>query len=569
MIPILLTIEMNQSPLRIGEATQGGQQISGSSTDCGMDFFDDDGKIIQHNQSVKNQRPGKEGDLAFVFSSLIHGDPCTPILEAYEGEEVQIRLIQGAQEVQHMFTIEGQTWPRIIDYDIDKDEQISADEARELAKVDNSKLLITAQEVGISEHFEIPMSFFNTIDVSRILPKLSLPKVFEGDLLGDLVDHLYHLGTVDSQWNGAWGLIRVYGKRQEGLVPLPKLREFTGYETARFFKGNEELSSKGDLCNKKVVFSIAATQINLLRNDPSSENPTQFYDADNKIYDPDGLIFLQIPSDAKQPPTFESLRELYKSKDGNFEPLVLRANAGSCISIKLYNFLNPYIYGGIRNLEFLPDEKGDALMPKIVPLNVDQKEEVADANDVDDVRPSSYLSISIPLPPILPTNDQFETPTSNSLFVGKNQENPPLSVSSPITAEPNSQFENYQLLEFYAGITSIKPKQNDDGNFHKVTYQPYAYGTLPIKSFGDVIGHGVHGLFGTLIIEPEGATYYDPDDLDNFKTNNSNSRNLDKICKRLSNLKGSKNWKAIPPKGGDELGSKSHNLLPRCRRQAT
>ena len=42
-----------------------------------------------------------------------HGDPCTPILGAYEGERVAIRLVQGAQEVQHVFTIEGLGWPRL------------------------------------------------------------------------------------------------------------------------------------------------------------------------------------------------------------------------------------------------------------------------------------------------------------------------------------------------------------------------------------------------------------------------------------------------------------------------
>jgi len=34
---------------------------------------------------------------------------------------------------------------------------------------------------------------------------------------------------------------------------------------------------------------------------------------------------------------------------------------------------------------------------------------------------------------------------------------------------------------------------------------PYAYGALPIKSTGDMIGHGAHGLFGALVVESQRA----------------------------------------------------------------
>ena len=38
------------------------------------------------------------------------GDPSTPILAAYEGDPVQLQLIQGAQEEQHVFSMNGMKW---------------------------------------------------------------------------------------------------------------------------------------------------------------------------------------------------------------------------------------------------------------------------------------------------------------------------------------------------------------------------------------------------------------------------------------------------------------------------
>lgn len=73
---------------------------------------------------VSEVRSGPRGDLANVFlspdktadgTSALHGDPAVLPLATNENDPVVIRLIQGAQEVQHSFTIEGYTWPRNLD----------------------------------------------------------------------------------------------------------------------------------------------------------------------------------------------------------------------------------------------------------------------------------------------------------------------------------------------------------------------------------------------------------------------------------------------------------------------
>lgn len=60
------------------------------------------------------------------------GDPATPVLPVYEGEQVQLRLIQGAQEAQHVFAMTDSSW---------------------LREPDNHRSgYVSAQPLGISEH---------------------------------------------------------------------------------------------------------------------------------------------------------------------------------------------------------------------------------------------------------------------------------------------------------------------------------------------------------------------------------------------------------------------------------
>lgn len=53
------------------------------------------------------ERLKREGDPAYIFSSFVHGDPATPVLETYPGDELMIRLIDGAHEEQHAFNAPG------------------------------------------------------------------------------------------------------------------------------------------------------------------------------------------------------------------------------------------------------------------------------------------------------------------------------------------------------------------------------------------------------------------------------------------------------------------------------
>lgn len=116
-------------------------------------------------------------DPSHIFSSLIYGDPATPLLETYPGDPMVIRLLDGAHEEQHTFTIEGIPWKK------------------EITNPDSP--LVQAQTLGISEAFNI--------------------RIDEAYAAGD---YLYYSGSIDDLWLGLWGIIRAYGEQNERLLPL-------------------------------------------------------------------------------------------------------------------------------------------------------------------------------------------------------------------------------------------------------------------------------------------------------------------------------------------------------------
>ena len=57
------------------------------------------------------ERRASEGDTSQVFSSEVHGDPTTPIMEAFAGDIVKIHVLVPFSEQAHVFTLEGHQWP--------------------------------------------------------------------------------------------------------------------------------------------------------------------------------------------------------------------------------------------------------------------------------------------------------------------------------------------------------------------------------------------------------------------------------------------------------------------------
>ena len=157
------------------------------------------------NPNTNMQASGAAGDLSKVYKSNITrtdplfnvqptfypalttgvqpGDPYTPLLRAYENDKVQIRILVGAHEETHNMTISGHKWLH------------EPGTPQDPLAVNNSGYR-NSQMAGISEHFEM-LTGKESIMGTR-----------------PFIDYLYqNSASVDGQWNGVWGLFRVYNGR--------------------------------------------------------------------------------------------------------------------------------------------------------------------------------------------------------------------------------------------------------------------------------------------------------------------------------------------------------------------
>lgn len=141
---------------------------------------DDPGVMgINYRSEPMRERLKCREDPAYVFSSFVHGDPATPILETYPGDEIVIRLLDGAHEEQHAFNLTGMSWKKEIANPASPD--------------------VASQTIGISEAFNIRIT------------KQYVPG-----------DYLYYFGGIDDAWLGLWGILRVYDRVKKSLKPLCK-----------------------------------------------------------------------------------------------------------------------------------------------------------------------------------------------------------------------------------------------------------------------------------------------------------------------------------------------------------
>lgn len=139
---------------------------------------DDPGVMgINYRAEPMLERLRKKEDPAYMFSSFVHGDPATPILETYPGDELMIRLIDGAHEEQHSFNVTGMSWRK--------------------EPADLKSPLAASQTLGVSEAFNLNVT----------------EKYGAGD-------YLYYFGGIDDAWLGLWGIIRVHRRYMKHLKPL-------------------------------------------------------------------------------------------------------------------------------------------------------------------------------------------------------------------------------------------------------------------------------------------------------------------------------------------------------------
>ncbi len=402
-------------------------------------------------------------DPAWVFSSHSpHGDPFLEPFLAYEGDRVEFRLIQGAQEVQHSFNLQGLSWRR---------EPFNPQSPR-----------VAAQEIGISEHFEMK------------LPKVNVAGGVES------LDYLYTFGSTDSMWNGAWGLMRVFSGKN---APLPGGRTNTEKEAQEVLTALRN-NPQGKFTGPSVDQSgTCPTNVPVKRYCLRAvETGRQYYDPEHDIYDPDSLAFVLDQSKEVEDPNNVKC-DWGQQISAKGEPLVIRANLGDCLVVSLKNDLKPVPKSKPGQRARLADTPGDARLPGIVSVNTGQ------------IPPSALVSLRPQIIPYLAASQGY------GIEVGFNEIGEVSGGKSRGIHAINAQTPG-AVYRWYAGLA------NDGEADPYLPKLPESPGVLPVcppdeerlcreglgpinlVSYGDVMEHAQHGLFAGLVIEPVGARYYTP-----------------------------------------------------------
>jgi hypothetical protein len=239
-----------------------------------------------------------------VFSSVTYGDPRTPLLRAYAGDDVVIRTI-GLGERAEALRFQGHRF--------------------RMERFNSAGRLMDTAVTGISERFDY---------------------VLDGGAGGPARipgDYLYYSARTFALESGAWGVFRVHDTRQGNLQPLPDNAPPTGAgfpilpaNTAANPQANPgpappaptsgNVSSQADPCPRNTnqrVYSITAFDHTL---------PTSPFN------DTEGIVYA-LTSDVAA----------IQAGTKAIEPLVLRANQGDCVTIRLRNRIDPTsLYGGTR-----------------------------------------------------------------------------------------------------------------------------------------------------------------------------------------------------------------------------
>jgi hypothetical protein len=218
-------------------------------------------------------------------------DPFTPLLQGYEGDKVQIRLLSGAHTSMHDFNMHGLRW--------------KAAPFAENSGYRNSQFIV------LSEHFE---TLFE-------LPRIGAPRS---------ADYIYNpTASYEGLANGIWGLLRSWSptQRQSWLAPLrqdvppappapPRPPSGLSTDCARVRPCLREFRVRATTVQK------AASQAGLVYNGRGLTLPNGQFDSAHPLIDPFGLVY--VLEGSSQPA-------------GGVEPLVLRAAAGDWIHVTLVN----------------------------------------------------------------------------------------------------------------------------------------------------------------------------------------------------------------------------------------
>jgi len=223
-------------------------------------------------------------------------DPMTPLLRAYQGDNVQIRMLVGAHVFQHQFNLQGPTWFSEPSW--------------------KNSGYRSAQAAGLSEHFELLFK----------VPASSAPSINrkcpDGQANVNCVDYLYSPSFDESGIsNGLWGIFRSYDPDAASNDPI--LKKVVPLPNNPIAPGSPVSYSPCPAGQQPRVFNITAVTAQAALPGGS----IVFNDRGTKLQNKLGIMYVRT----------EDLNSGKLAAAAPVEPLILRANAGDCIQINLTN----------------------------------------------------------------------------------------------------------------------------------------------------------------------------------------------------------------------------------------
>ncbi|HEV2853871.1 MAG TPA: hypothetical protein VHC97_13800 [Thermoanaerobaculia bacterium] len=469
---------------------------------------------------------------AFPYPPLTAGveenDPFTPLLRVYAGDDVQLRPLIGAHINPHNFTIHGLSW------------------LREPSFVDSGWR--NSDVMGISEHFEL---------ITRV------PPPYTRDAKRDWTDFLYQPGAAGiEQAGGNWGLLRSYNTKRDDLYELKQNKvPAGGVATAPVCPADAPRRSYTvvALTAQQALGGALTYNSNPSMTDPSAILFFNTKGPDLKCADPADPSTCAIPIQLQCNQgkcSNNDQRSCTSASDCFVEPVVLRAAAGDCIQVKLYNGINPTASGF--------SQTGLPITPALAPANCALSNAqgtncggkgqppccngqlgcvIANSNKNTNPVTQPTNCGGSGQPPCCTTNNPANCLTGNGAVGGNPKPTncggklpaccsaAPSKMSVEVGLRPqmvtydlrasdgtNAGFNPVQTIGTCGtGGTSIPTCSsttytwyaghiNRDSKTGAVEHIPVEFGASNLLS-PDAVNQYVHGLFGGLVIEPKGATF--------------------------------------------------------------
>jgi hypothetical protein len=365
-------------------------------------------RVAERSTSSTRQSDGNAGDLTLAFQTrtdrkmlplntitgdtpyapLTHdvrlGDPFTPIVRAYSGDLVRVKIQAGSHEHEHNGAANALKW-------------LQAGSGFGRAPHSGWR---GAQNIGLSEQFTLSMRITDYFEDRNV----------------NATDRLLAIDTSqDGLWNGAWGLVRTLARRN----PMPdknskrrddqdQLAIVPGHQKP-ILLGPQDPGLRANECPKDapvrhydlvaglahellpVAASVGGPGGTLVYNPRPASVGLRVFDADGNVtsirnfgvgplHDPTAILIV------RKGDIDPATRKL--ATQAAVEPVVLRAAAGECVQVRLENWL-PHAWQGV-----MPDLPGFTTLSMLMPNKVGGPTEEFTSFNNNHVRPSPKFGLN-------------------------------------------------------------------------------------------------------------------------------------------------------------------------------